>query len=363
MSRLTQPVEGTPINNPPTGFPLFVERRRPRIVTADIWAFFRHMATSKLPQGEQRQALAFIEQAFEFCEAASNPRLGSRPLLYYYSFLNLAKMFLLIRKVRLAVAPKHGISDPKANEKKRLRLEGQAVRMVKCARNHSELFPEFVKALGKTVSEPANVKVIDLLSQIPAIHRTFCKVVGAKPAFLPVARFHLLKHKNHIHVRMVIKRNDDDVKKTLSSIRKSTAFSKLFTQVSVPQEHADQIWFDDMEGVRGVKRGVDTAIKTLAKRVREIGVWSILTTTGYRFYLANLPAAKVLPGLASTYAVMFYLGSITRYKPYDFDSLFAGKYSWLISEFLRTSPMQFLYGLAGHIAGVDVVRPFAAIDK
>jgi len=34
-----------------------------------------------------------------------------------------------------------------------------------------------------------------------------------------------------------------------------------------------------------------------------------------------------------------------------------------MSEFLRTQPIQFLYGLAGQIAGTDVVRPYAVIDE
>ncbi len=54
---------------------------------------------------------------------------------------------------------------------------------------------------------------------------------------------------------------------------------------------------------------------------------------------------------------MFYLGSITRYKPYDFDKIITQRYSWLIGEFLSTQPMQFLYALASHLDGVEVVRP------
>jgi hypothetical protein len=69
-----------------------------------------------------------------------------------------------------------------------------------------------------------------------------------------------------------------------------------------------------------------------------------------------------LPPLASVYAIMFYLGSITRYKPYDFDRIVAGKFTWLIGEFLKTQPAQFVYGVAAHAAGVDVVRPYALLE-
>ena len=45
------------------------------------------------------------------------------------------------------------------------------------------------------------------------------------------------------------------------------------------------------------------------------------------------------------YVIMFFLGSVTRYNPYFFDTLMDEKEQWLISEFLNTQPKQFLYEL------------------
>ena len=59
---------------------------------------------------------------------------------------------------------------------------------------------------------------------------------------------------------------------------------------------------------------------------------------------------------------MFYLGSITRYRPYDFDRYLAGRSGHLLSEFLATQPNQFIYLLASELAGNQVVVPFSAID-
>jgi hypothetical protein len=57
---------------------------------------------------------------------------------------------------------------------------------------------------------------------------------------------------------------------------------------------------------------------------------------------------------------MFYLGSLTRYKPYDFDKIVTHEYAWLVGEFLNTQPIQFLYGLASTLDGIEVVQPYAA---
>ena len=66
-----------------------------------------------------------------------------------------------------------------------------------------------------------------------------------------------------------------------------------------------------------------------------------------------------MPQLASVYALMFYLGSITRYRPQDFATV-TEPYAWLVSEFVETQPAQWLYLiLASHIAQTEVLSAFA----
>ena len=74
-----------------------------------------------------------------------------------------------------------------------------------------------------------------------------------------------------------------------------------------------------------------------------------------------LEPRQILPPLAAVYAALFYLGSITRYKPDVFDKIIAGGYSWVVGELLATQPLQFLYHLASELAGVDVVLPYASV--
>ena len=56
------------------------------------------------------------------------------------------------------------------------------------------------------------------------------------------------------------------------------------------------------------------------------------------------------------YAIMFFLGSVTRYNPYFFDTLMDEKEQWLISEFLNTQPKQFLYYMASAVVGKPVYQ-------
>ena len=140
-----------------------------------------HAVGRQLPAAREPVALAYIAQARDFYEAAQNPRLGSKPLLYYYAFLNLAKAALVTRGVNLPAAAMHGIGDPRANVRTRLRLEGQRVTVVACAANHSQIFPEFVRLVGGDGALQRSFRVVDLLGQVPVIHRTFTQVTESSP--------------------------------------------------------------------------------------------------------------------------------------------------------------------------------------
>lgn len=349
--------DGTPVSDPPSGFPLYARSRGTRVVTSDVWGYLKHVASARLPRSAETQALAFIDQALEFFEAGDNPQLGSRPLLYYYSFLNLAKMALLVHRVALPGSPRHGISDPRANARTRLRLAGQTVRAEICAADHSQVFPEFVHHLGCELTRVRDYRVLLLLSQMPGIHRTYCRVTRTRPQFLPIKRFDLLRDGQDLWVRLALARNDKDVRATLNRVRQRQAFRRVFDQVQ--SMNSSELWFESGV-VRGPTRATDNAIGQLAEITCQIGIWPILTSSGNRFYFNAAPPRDQIPALASIYATMFYLGSLTRYKPYDFDKIITQKFAWLIGEFLNTQPTQFLYGLASHLDGVEVVRPYAA---
>lgn len=156
--------------------------------------------------------------------------------------------------------------------------------------------------------------------------------------------------------RCVIDRGEREASAILRAVSRQRTFRRTFRQVHTPD--AGRTCFETSADP-GQRRGVDRALAKQAVRIRKLGVWVILTDKGYRYYLGDFPPLERLPQLASIYAVMFYLGSITRYKPYDFDRIVEGRYGWLVGEFLATQPQQFLYLLASTMAGTDVVQPWA----
>ena len=82
MARFGDAREGNLIRTPATGFPGFIQGRRlARIITSDIWACLHFLIESReiLTRERKVQALAYIDQAFDFYQSAGNPEMVPGP--------------------------------------------------------------------------------------------------------------------------------------------------------------------------------------------------------------------------------------------------------------------------------------------
>jgi hypothetical protein len=122
-----------------------------------------------------------------------------------------------------------------------LRFEGQRVRAEGLADTHENVFPELVKTLGgKPVAR--DYKVLDLLGQVPGVHRTYCGVTDSDPFFLPV-ECELYSDSGEVWTRMTMTR-DARLTKTLKAVRARQAFKWTLTN-----ERSDaQRWVEERGG-------------------------------------------------------------------------------------------------------------------
>ena len=88
---------------------------------------------------------------------------------------------------------------------------------------------------------------------------------------------------------------------------------------------------------------------------------TVSTVTPYRRYYVYLcpPAERpaLLPQLLSIYAISYYLGSITRYRPHHFDLVSTGTLGPRIQDFITGQPLQFIYLMASEFSEQDVTKP------
>ncbi|WP_423837085.1 YaaC family protein [Tamilnaduibacter salinus] len=76
----------------------------------------------------------------------------------------------------------------------------------------------------------------------------------------------------------------------------------------------------------------------------------------YVYLSPDIEQAHRLPQILSIYAFVYYLGSVTRYRPYFFDDLLNRPDAAHIEELISNVPQQFLFLIASEFAGREVAH-------
>lgn len=97
------------------------------------------------------------------------------------------------------------------------------------------------------------------------------------------------------------------------------------------------------------------ALFNFSQAIKQKGIWSYTDGCEYRQFI-SIDKSLNMGSISVIYIMMFFWGSITRYHSYLFDSLLTKKEKWLISEFLKTQPKQFLYHIASQVTGITLLK-------
>lgn len=343
------------------GFPL---RTGPKyvaqVLASDPWDYLDYWLRENMLAQPATRARALLEQARDFFDAGQTYRMSSRPLLYYYSFLNIAKVLLLANGSVLA-DPRHGLSvvSPLGQ-----RFASQKIR-VQVDPRKDNVFPELVARLGGKLGHSQEFRIIDVLQQVVGIHSTWSEVAGKCSCFAPVTILPVRSsHRKEVFALIILQKPWDN-----PDCWKAIRQRSKWTQVRVPEEFSlsqPEAELVCLETPHVRRRGTSyrSALTILAGNLRAVGVHALLTRGGYRLYVSDFGPVEQsrLPQIASIYASMFYLGSITRYQPEAFDKIIDRRWAWLVTDFLNTQPKQFLYLMASEITHSDVVIPYGQLD-
>lgn len=335
------------------GFPLFVPMQPKtylvklnKIRVSDIWGFWDYlvkMQTLKKGRISGNFLQTLLEQAKYFYEAAEIAPLRSQPLLYYYSFLNLAKIELNINyPYGNTTEYYHGI-DTKINKSTTLDTAEVTFKQYSGTwSNKISVAKEFFLDMGDTVSIPGKTKIKDLLASCIGIHRTYSETYNQKETFYRLDNVtYIEKSGMDICYESEILGLDDNIMSSLIASKGYNITKKKIDGIShyfYKENHtmlnyniAKTNWF------------------SLAFRIMQKGIWSYTDGNEYRLYVSKDAIQWSSPSII--YSIMFFFGSITRYHPYFFESILKAKEQWLISEFMRTQPMQFLYYVTSKVVG------------
>lgn len=343
-----------------------------RVFATDPWTVIRRSAERRCVTATRSAAFALLEQAEDFYRAASSGVKAAKPLLLYYCFMSLGKAFLIACRRHCDVNnAQHGLSeklDPKIQKPVELinaylnaypspNRGGQI-------QNFSELLEQFAET--GVATNPFRYDLLKLLPQIVPGHRLWVEGDGRHNTerFVSVEHIDFVQNTESREIWLQFYLMADDLRRidiTRENFLARTRLGRQFRQVDTQDVVNGRrlICFEQINPTAYTHRPSDEIPKVVAS-VRRFLWRTVLNTPPYRkYYLYAAPASEhlqVLPQVLSIYAIMFYLGSIVRYRPHCFDAILEAHYGPFIEAFLNDQPSQFIYLMASEFAEKEVTK-------
>jgi len=328
-----------------------------RLYVRDPWAtLFEAVYRATIPKARIDEALSYLDQAEEYYKAGTQAggRMSVKPLLLYYSILNLSKCMIAARRSTLDLShAQHGLTATRPHQRAIL---GDEIG-IRTAANRVNIFGELMTILDGTVPSLRNLQVRHLLPQILPGHRLWAYASNRKEQFIHVKprAFHD-PARNEAWLSIYIDRGElAYMGLGVERCIESAGLPGRWEQVQDPEEGAS-IVLEQQGGTAYRGRPLDCATD-LFRSIRSV-LWSVVTTTDphRKFYLncdSGLGSHR-LPQWASVYMLFYYLSDLTRYRPVHFSRFLESKYGPQVESFLDECPSQFLFLMASELLEREV---------
>jgi len=303
---------------------------------------------------------SFIRQGKKFYVAAETLDYHSSPLLYYYSFLNFAKAYLALQN-SASVKGKvfHGLKDKKDDNNN---FDDQ------CCLVNNGIFKLLYKEItGDKITNNTSLNIKTLFGYIPDIYLEYQKVGYGDRHFLP-GKVMLCSEPMHgnswpflaISKETFFNNYPDYFKPFLDYFQKTpldeiSAF-KVFN--IAPSVYADFEFYqskkkyDKIGNLRIYDKNKinNDLMKVLGKYSNQVSIKGGFDFHVFKPLKLNNRYFHFNDTLAC-YVIMYYLGSLVRYKPYFLESLLNSEHAWIIERFTKASSMLFLRDISKLISG------------
>lgn len=316
--------------------------RTQRVLCSDPWDF----VSLWLKKKHENNALFYWEQARNFYEASKVlPELSS-PLTSYYCFLNATKALLTAKHQTFTET--HGVggrSEPghKSLANELVDFQGGGV------------LPALCHYLAEPNNAGNNFSLQDLFWQMPFIHRSYCLTYkGATELFIPL-------------INSCFMRRDGSKEAWFQAEIDKRYINSHTERVIKPGfelfEDSGHHYIRRKRRFRWSGRDIENSIAQFSAYHKQIRRRIIpIYSSENRWYLKKSVSGHdklANSQLVLIYAAMHRLSELSRYDPIAFSGHFNVNHNWLLSEFIRMAPSQFVYGIASEITGLEFIRPDA----
>lgn len=341
------------------------------LFSLDPWAIIDQTIKTACPVAARPEALACTYQARDFYESAIDAqRVSGRPLTLYYCFMNLVKAFCLTRGTQTTFdKAQHGLSEMlRAPSNKELTDAFLRSFPSPNAQGQLQNFSEFMRALsGSGLAATQDFDVPVLLPQILPGHRLWSSAAKKKERFVAVHDIRAFLDKPTRQLWLNLYFVSDDLSRIGVTVHDFLADSQLqtsFVQVAcMEKDNSDRqlICFQQIAPIVCPNTKYANSLQQLFDSLRPLLWATVATIPPYRRHYVYLrptnEAIQTLPQLLSVYALAYYLGSITRYRPHHFPTITDSAYGPRVQDFIIGQPQQFLYLIASEFARREIAKP------
>mgnify|MGYP001434118833 CR=1 FL=1 len=294
------------------------------------------------------EAIFYWVQAKQFYNATLTLPLTSAPLTSYYCFLNATKALLLFRKIKFS--DWHGVSG--YQKKSKLSLLNEIVIM-----KSGGVLPALARCLGDTITDDVsknkhNLK--NLLRNLVYIHRTYSLTYtseASKELFVPLEDVFFVKKRNS--------------RECWLSAKVDEQYATQHTLNKINNKFERDVNFDEDFIVRFKKRTTwdnNSTIETpkfinYHKKVRKNVQYIAGVSTRWYIKRTNIEESIPISSLPITFAAMHRLSELSRYDPVTLSKHLSSQHNWLLSEFIKNAPYQFIHEIASEITGDEFLIP------
>ena len=311
-----------------------------KVLTSDLWTYV-DLWIRRNAKGTDAQF--FWQQAREFYRASLNLPITASPLALYYCFLNATKALLVSKKI--AFSDHHGVTGKYTSKKASLSNEEVTLKS-------AGVLPSLISYYGDQANGSYTLK--ELLGNMAFVHRAYC-LSYSEP-------YHFFSIFEPVYVKAV------GTSEAWLSAKLEQRFDDLRVLATLPPGFEKNVGFTEDLVVRKKKRfrwksGAkerSNNLQVLTKYHAKLRKDVTYIAGADQWYLkrrhSNLTTIdRHTPTMI--FAAMHRLSELSRYDPLRLSRILDTQRNWILAEFIKTAPTQFLDEIACELTGQEIHVP------
>lgn len=297
-----------------------------------------------------KEALPFWDQAKAYHSASLMLPPISAPLTIYYCFLNCVKALLTVKKIDFV--DKHGVAGDKNTASKR-HLSNEKIKIFGAG---------VLSSFSKYMGEENSIREFSLqsaLENLPYIHSTFLHTFPSKSEmFIPISNPRYRKHPSNrkywFSAEIKGRFTHSNTLKTLPSVFE---VDEGYQDRCVIRSKSRCDWLKHGDG-DDVKNKCISDFHKLHRKMRSF-VFLISSSKDLWYIKRSVSGSEFIDRstLVIALAAMHRLSELSRYDPKGLSQYLDSKVNWLLSEFIRIAPSQFVNEIACEMTGLEMRTP------